>query len=434
MKAKKVLIITYFFPPSPEIGGLRAKGLAKYLPEFGWEPVILTASLPDIPDPQFNVVQTKDPGDIIKNLKQKLGLNREISIEEQIRTFRKLYYDKKNHFFAKILKLTKTLLAEIIAYPDGVKSWYSVALTEAKEVIRKEKFDAIISSSPPVTCHLIAKAINIKYKLPWVADLRDLWTQNHNYNYGPVRKLIERRLEINTLKLADALVTVSEPLAQKLRTLHKGKPIYSIPNGYDPDEVETRPLTREFTITYTGHIYKGKMNPYSLFKAISELISEGKIERHRIIIRFYGVTGNYWLQKKIEQFNLEDIVVLYPKIPRDAALNKQRESQILLLLNWEHPEETGVYTGKIFEYLAAKRPILAIGGPKGVVTELLEETGAGIHALNYEQLKQALLGFYNEYLTYGQVLYKGNWEKISRYSHREMAKKFAELLDRIIRR
>ncbi len=426
--SKQVLIITYFFPPHPEVGGIRLRGLAKYLPEFGWEPIILTSPLPEKPDPQFKVVQTDDLGDIITYLKQKFGLNENRLIEDQVGTLSR-YYDKKINLFPKIIKLLKRLVKEIIAYPDEYKQWRSIALAKTHELLRNEKFDALISSSYPFTCHLIAKGIKVRYSIPWIADLRDLWTRNHYYPYSPIRKLFERGLELKTLSFADALVTVSDPLAQKLRTLHKGKPVYVITNGFDPDEVKEKPLTKEFTITYTGYLYKGKRNPGSLFKAIAELINERMIERQKIKIRFYGISGDHWLENEIQKYHLEDVVSMNPKIQRDIALDKQRESQILLLLNYDHPEEAGVYTGKLFEYLAAKRPILAIGGPRGVVTELLEETRAGVHPLNYEELKKVLLEFYNEYKTCGYVPYKGNEEKISKYSHREMAKRFAELLE-----
>ena len=202
----------------------------------------------------------------------------------------------------------------------------------------------------------------------------------------------------------------------------------AIPNGYDPDEVASAPLTKKFTITYTGQLYQGKRDPTPLFRAIAELISEGRLDRRAVKVRFYGAI-EYWLEKEIRRFGLEDVVSLNPRVPRKIALEKQRESQILLLLNWDDPGEIGVYTGKVFEYLAARRPILAVGGPRGVVTELLEETGAGVHALGYEQLKHILLEFWEQYTTHGYVPYRGSEERIAKYSHREMARRFAEMLD-----
>jgi glycosyltransferase involved in cell wall biosynthesis len=421
--SKRVLVITYYFPPRPDIASLRLRGLAKYLPEYGWEPVILTAALPGKPESCFKVVQTAYPGDATACWKRKLGLRPDKGFQEQIGVPRALR-ESEGSFTSKLLTLAKA----IIAYPDEQKSWYPFAVSVGHDLLTRERFDALLSSSSPVTCHLIARELKRRHRIPWVADLRDLWTQNHHYPYGPVRRLFERRLEVKTLSAADALVTVSEPLAEKLRLLHRGKPVIAIPNGYDPDEVASASLTREFTITYTGQLYQGKRDPTPLFRAIAELISEGRLDRRVVKVRLYGAT-DYWVEKEVKRFGLEDVVRLSPYVPREIALEKQRESQILLLLNWNHPEETGVYTGKVFEYLAARRPILAVGGPRGVVTELLEETGAGFHALGYAQLKHALLELYEQYRTFGYVPYKGREEQIAKYSHVEMARRFAELLD-----
>uniref|UniRef100_A0A7C2K557 Glycosyltransferase subfamily 4-like N-terminal domain-containing protein n=1 Tax=candidate division WOR-3 bacterium TaxID=2052148 RepID=A0A7C2K557_UNCW3 len=439
--SKKVLIVSFHSPLSTlSIGSLRVRGLAKYLPEYNWEPVVLTVISPGEPDSRLRVIQTPYPGDVKSNIKQKLGLNPETPAGEQVTFLKKIYTKEDFIFLVKFATLIRKALTEILEYPDGQKRWYPLALDKGIKLLSSESFDAIISSSPPPTCHLIARDLKRKFKIPWVADLRDLWTQNHHFTgFSPIRRTIGRQLELKTLSLADALVTVSDPLAQKLRTLHKLKPVYTITNGFDPDEVKEKPITKEFSITYTGNIFTGRQNPEPLFRALSELIAENQIKRECVKIRFYAGWDYcsycyHWVEKDIRKYNLEGVVSLYPKVPREIALDKQRESQILLLLNWTDPKERGIYTGKLFEYLAAKRPILAIGGPRSVVTELLEETRAGVHPLNYEELKKVLLEFYNEYKTYGYVPYKGNEEKISKYSHREMARRFADVLNTVTER
>jgi len=423
MDLKPVLIITYRFPPRPGIGSLRLRGLAKYLPKFGWEPVILTAALPKAPDKQFQVIQTPYPGDVTALLKKKLHLDPDKGFQEQVGIPLAIREGKRS-FTTKII----TLIKELLAYPDEQKNWYPFAVETGTKVMREKKFKAIISSSGPVTSHLIAKELKRKFNIPWIADLRDLWTQNHYYPYGRIRKWFERRLELKTLNRADALVTVSKPLAEDLSTLHHRIPVFVIPNGFDPDEVGTEPLTKQFTITYTGQLYQGKQDPKLLLKAISELIAQKIIDRNNIEIRFFGPI-QYWLEQAARKFNLNGIVKQYGTVPREVALKKQRESQILLLLNWNDPNERGVYTGKIFEYLAARRPILAIGGPKGVVSELLAETNSGFHTSNLEDLKTFITRCYKEYKEKGQVKYRGNVEKVNRYSHYEMAKKFNEVLE-----
>lgn len=112
-----------------------------------------------------------------------------------------------------------------------------------------------------------------------------------------------------------------------------------------------------------------------------------------------------------------------------SCLGKERESQLLLLLNWNNPKEHGVYTGKVFEYLATRRPILAVGAPKGVLSILMQETGAGVHVSNLSSLKKALANYYKEYENTGQVIYRGKEKSVNKYSHFEMARKFAKTLD-----
>ena len=320
---------------------------------------------------------------------------------------------------------------EIAHYPDSEKGWKPFAVKAGDELLQKEDIDAMISSSSPVTTHIIAKELKKKHKVPWVADFRDLWTQNHNYSYSPLRKLFENRLELETLSTADALVTVSRLWAKELGILHK-REVYTVTNGFDPDKMsdEKANLTK-FTITYTGQIY-GKQDPSKLLFALKDLISRGAIDPKDVEVRFYGpVDGS--LAKKTEKYQLSAIVRQYGTVPREVSFEKQRESQLLLLLKWEDPRERGWYSGKIFEYLAAKRPILATGGTDDVITELLNRTNAGTDAQTIEDVKGALRKLYAEYKLRGEISYQGNAEKVSRYSYREMARKFAEIINTILR-
>jgi glycosyltransferase involved in cell wall biosynthesis len=229
------------------------------------------------------------------------------------------------------------------------------------------------------------------------------------------------------------MITVSKDLAETLGTLHKEKRIYTIRNGFDPQEMNIShvDLTNEFTITYTGSLYQGKRDPAKLFEAIQDLLSERKINSNDVEVRFYGPKED-WMGKEIEGYGLQDIVNEYEIISRNIVLEKQRESQVLLSLLWDHPEEIGVYTSKIFEYFAAQRPILATGGPKGVVKDLLAETNAGVYATSVDDVKKALEEYYQEYKLKGAVKYKGERAEIDKYSQREMAKKFAEVLNTLI--
>jgi glycosyltransferase involved in cell wall biosynthesis len=408
----------------PEIGGIRLYGLAKHLPKCGWKPIILTPVLPGEPDSQIRVIQTHYD-DVLALWKRRMGLNVEKSLHEQFGVSR-----SKNR--PSVLDYFVRLPQEIITYPDPMRGWYKHAVEVGDDLLQSEQIDAILSSSYPVTCHLIAKTLAEKYQIPWVADLRDLWTQNPYSNYCTLRRFAEKRLELRTLGKASALVTVSRPLADDLSRLHIHNPVYVITNGFDPEDACFAPpqLTDKFTITYTGGLYNGKRDPSMLFEALKNLIKDGVIDPELVEVRFFG-SQDLWLFDEIRDANLDGIVKVFGFVPRDLVLQRQRESQLLLLLLWNNPKEKGVYTGKVFEYLAAGRPIIALGGPKeSVVQDLLNETRAGHYILSLEDLEIVLSKYYSEYVRTGAIP-RTKESAIMKYSHLEMAKKFADLLDKV---
>jgi hypothetical protein len=419
---KKVLIISELSQASPRI-----PGISRYLLDSGWQPVILSGNTSEEIDTRVKIIRVPYSNSIA-SFKKMLGLDLNREFQEQIGIpifFRK----KKKSLIDSFINFVK----EIILYPDEARKWTPFAIKEGVRIIENEKINAIISVSPPVSTHIIAKNLKQKFKTPWVADLQDLWTQNHYYQYSRVRKFFEQKLEVNTLKEANVLITVSSPLVEQLKELHKRDSVFVITNGFDPERVNipSVELTNKFTITYTGSLYSGKQNPSKLFIALKGLIANKKINPNDIEVRFYGPKKE-WLTKEIEDYQLSAIVKQYGLIPREASLQKQRESQILLLLNWEDKRIKGVYTGKVFEYLGAQRPILVIGGYRGdVVEKLIQETNAGFFCPKIENIKTALKEFYFEYKRNGSIAFHGNWEEIRKYSHGEMAKKFADVLNQI---
>jgi glycosyltransferase involved in cell wall biosynthesis len=403
--------------------------LAKYLPEFGWECVILTTAIPGNPDKLFKIIQT-DYTDVIQVWKRRLGLkpNEDAKKKLNISTTK----NKRS-----LIDIILTYLVEIISYPDDRKGWKSFATNGAEDYFKHQRVDILLSSSAPVTSHFIAKDLKKKYKIPWVADLRDLWSDNHYFilTHGPLIHWFRRRLEKKTLKSADAIVTVSPKWVDKLKVLHPNQKIMSITNGYDPDFLagKSKPLTTKFTITYTGSIYTGAQDPSKLFVVLRDLITEGSLNQSDVEVRFYGPNVE-WLESEIQLNKLSDIVKQCGPISREESYKKQQESQILLLLNWEDKRETGWYPLKIFEYLAASRPILAIGGSgKDETKSLIDETCAGVYAANSDDIKTSIKLFYNEYKNNGKVEYKGIAYQIEKYSNKEMARKFAELMDSLIK-
>jgi hypothetical protein len=413
MSLKKVLIIAHLFHASPRI-----PGLAKYLLEFGWQPIILTTPLGENPNSRFG-----PPNDF----KEK---NRVIETYGYSSPYgKKRLTSKKYSRVRPFLKFLYKYYREIAHYPDSEKGWKPFAIKAGDELLQNEDIDAMISSSSPVTCHIIASELKERHKIPWIADFRDLWTQNHNYPYSRLRKMFEKKLELKTLSTANALVTVSPLWTEKLKMLHEGKRAYTITNGFDPEKMSDGKanLTSKFTITYTGQIYT-KQDPSKLLIPLKELISQQIIDSNDVEVRFYG-PENGALKGKIEETQLSAIVRQYGSIAREASFEKQRESQLLLLFKWEDPEQRGWHSGKIFEYLAARRPILATGGADDVITELLKETSAGTDAQTAGDVKDALKKSYAEYKQKGRVNHQGNIEEINEYSYREVARKFAQIFN-----
>lgn len=421
---KRVLIITYYFPPKSDIGGLRPFGLAKFLPLHGWEPIMLTPPLPGDLDPSLRIVQSPYE-DVVAQWKKRFGLDPQKTINAQF----EIKIEKNQHSIADYLAFIPN---EIITYPDAHIGWFDNAVSTGERIIQTEQIDAIISSSYPPTCHIIAKTLVDKYHIPWIADFRDLWTQNHYSHHSWIRNFFERKLESATISQASAITTVSHPLTEKLQEFHNNKRIFPITNGFSPDILNPGiPPDNTFRIVYTGVLYQGKRDPGQFFSACKELLTEENPKRWDIQIDFFGPQED-WLLEEIKKFGLQDIVSIHGQVSREVSIEEQRKAQILLLLTWNDPAEEGVYTGKLFDYLAARRPILSMGYPEGgVVKVLLDQTRAGVHVTGEKELKEYLKKAYHEYKEFGAVQYRGIEEEVMKFSHREMANKFAGILDEI---
>ncbi|HMH05843.1 MAG TPA: glycosyltransferase family 4 protein [Terriglobales bacterium] len=423
----RVLLITYHFPPSPAIGSVRPMGLAKYLPQFGWEPVVLTPKLPDGPHPAVQIIETEYQ-DVLGLWKSRFGLDPKRGIHQQF----SLPRAKTPNAVLPHTRLMKWL-RPLLLFPDDTKGWTRFAMDAIARLKEQAPVDAIITTSPPITCNLIGVQAKQMLGVPWLADFRDLWTQDtlaRNNGKNAIFHLLDQRLEGRILAKADALVTVSEPWVERFQEKAPKTPIHCITNGFDPEDFAFLPvpLTRSFSITYTGLLYEGKRDPSPLLEVLSELIQSGTLVRSDVVVRFYG-PFEPWLQVLVGKYGLEGVVQIHDLVTRDEALRSQAESQLLLLIGWHDLRERGQHTGKLFEYLGSKRPILALGGSHGVMSEVLEETGAGVHALTKEQLRDALVKAYGAFRNTGRVPYEGQDTKVKNYTHQEMARRFALVLD-----
>ena len=417
---KKVLII---FPElKATISRIRLHGIIKFLKYYGWEPVILTNEETPLEE-EFDTIFVPYDVDFISNKwKKYLGIKLNKTAPQDIA--------HKEEIKQKIINRLIYHWQEIFLYPDELKEWRKEAVQAASYYIDKYGVDVVLSSFPPVTPHIIAMDLKKKYNIPWIADMRDLWTDYSYYRYGFLRKSIEKRLESKTLSAADHITTVSKPLENSLQ--QNFKRVNVIENGFDPDEVNKgTSLSDKFSITHTGQLYDGRRNPELLFKALNELRNERKINLDDFEINFYGDAEN-WLKKEVQEYKLENVVKIHGRVERKVSLRNQRSSHLLLLIRWDNPHEEGVFTGKIFEYLAAKRPIISIGYVGGVIDELLEKTNTGISLNSVDGIKKEVFRAYSEFKS-GQLNYSGIPEEINKYSHKEMANKFANVFNNTLK-
>lgn len=416
---RRVLVIGSIWPYHG--GGARVPGLAKYLPEAGWEPVVLTRPLP--PDVTLPYRVESVGGEAVSvELARGIGLEGEGGPRRNLA--RKLHVSPEN----ALLKWAFRTAREVLEYPDGNGKWRHAALKRARELVEAEHFDAVISTSPPVSSHLIASKLKDEYGLTWVADFPHLWSQDHGVPYGRVRRWFDRRLEVATLRRADVLTTVIGPLAQQLGSLHGQERTLTIEHGFDPETLNNppTPVTDDFTVTYTGGWSPGMREPRLLLKALRRLVNQLTQNGARIRVRFYGPPER-WVQDQIEAEGLVDVVRQYGVVPQSEAFARQRESQVLLIPKSEAKLE-GMISSKFYEYLAARRPILAIGGHPDIVDEKLRETSAGTACETLGGAIDALRAHYLEFEKFGIVACHSDLDVVMHYSHREMAKMFGSLL------
>jgi hypothetical protein len=417
---RRVLVVGSIWPYHS--GGARVPGLAKYLPECGWEPVVLAWPLPPAVRLPYRV-EVVGGSTVGENLAHGLHLDGEGGMRRSLA--RRLHVSSESEF----VRMGFTVMREVLEYPDGYRAWRRAALQRALELLRDEHFDAVISTSPPISTHLIAAELKRCYGLTWVADFPHLWSQDHGVPYGRVRRSFDRHLEVRTLSGADVLTTIVPPLAEQLGTLHGSGRVVTIEHGFDPERLNTRPdpVTKEFTITYTGGWSAGVREPRMTLAVLRHLLDSHIINRDMLRVRFYGPAVQ-WVQDQIEASGLHDVVTQYGVIPQSEAFARQRESQVLLIPKGDTALE-GMISSKFYEYLAGRRPILAIGGHEDIVNEKLEETGAGVACESSEQAATASRTYYGEYLASGVVGCHSDLAAVMRYSHRAMAKQFASLLD-----
>jgi hypothetical protein len=437
---RKVLLISFFFPPFYNPGAVRMGKFAKYLPEFGWEPRVLTV---DMPADASQVMSLEvDESYIYKTSYFIIGelISTKVISSYTVNAAGKSQPIANEALWRKLALKSLQILRPVYEAPVINKlvwdpiGWYFSAVKKGREIIEKEKIDIIFSTYNPSLPHLIASKLHQQTGIPWVADYRDLWSHYPNSRKTQPFQFFEERWEKRVIRKCDLLTSVSDPLVKDLEAFHskKGAVVY---NGFDEYNLKDKVFpTSKFTITFTGLIYTTRMDPTALFEALSELKREGIITSNDIEVRFFGKYVYYDPAILSHKYDLEGIIKTYGFVPFEESIQKQEESSVLLLLAWNDRRSEGVLTSKIFDYMGAGKPILAIAYQGGDLDQLLRDSGTGIVVNRTDQVKEILIKWLYEFKKYGKVIsyFDPKNEVIKRYSRKEGTRKLAQIFDQVL--
>lgn len=386
----RILIVSGFFPPFAPIAGVRPGKFAKYLLGRGYDVRVLAAR--DLPYPrllpleipQENVTYTDwiDVNAISKRLARVLrGAQPDGNQKATIAVDERKPGNPANRSTYKplhqILRKLSAIYTDATNWPDPQIGWLPYALRDGTKLLNGWRADLIYATAPPLTGLLVAHKLARRFSIPWIAEFRDLWVDHPYYDAPNWRRRFEHAQERAVMRSASGLVTVSDGWRNILQEKF-GKPTITILNGFDPDDyppdtIPSESDRRELTILYTGTLYAGRRDPTPLFRAIACLGERGR----RVRALFYGAAPK-------TVFHLADSagvrrqVDVHEAVPYDIVTRLQRTADVLLLLRWNDPSESGVVPGKLFEYVGARRPILCFGTDKGTVPEIVRARGLGL--------------------------------------------------------
>lgn len=381
MSLSKVLLITYYWPPSGGAGVQRSLKFVRYFRDFGIEPIVITVN-PE--KASYPVLDPSLKADIPAGIKVYTTASFEpLNILSGIAGKKNVPYGG----FANANKesRTQTLLRWVrgnFFIPDARVGWVRYAVKEAIRIIEKEGIKTVLISSPPHSSQLIG--LKLKKRFPdlcWVADLRDPWTDIYYYKdllHTAAAASLDKKYERQVLEQADAVVVVSEPIRQQFLTKSdKINPtaIHVIPNGYDEEDFkeDIQPDPDYFTISYVGTM-ADSYEPMSFFKALKELTRQAG--KRKLRFRFVGTTP-WTLKQKTEDLGLSECVEWKGLVSHREAIHYMKSSDVLLLLIPVIEGAEGILTGKLFEYLGSGRPILGLGPANGAAAAIINECEAG---------------------------------------------------------
>lgn len=443
----RVLVVADAFPPTLGMGVQRTLGFVRYLRDYDWQPVVLTArdksrigwdpELCSRVPPDTSVIRAYwfNPRLVGKRLYMVLTGHQRPGTKEELILGPMASNGTTN-------TLRRWMRAWLLV-PDEAIGWLPFAVRPGLRAIKTHRVKAIFSTSPSPVAHLIAFILKRVTGLPWVADFRDLWTQTPYADRRQVYSLrwrygLERWLERQVLISADHIVTVSEPLRETLlRATPNPDPMrfHVITNGHDPAAIEG--LQREpfstFTITYTGKFYGSERSARPFFQAVSALLEAGAIEGEDFRVRILGISAQE-VAEAVDEYGLGKVVTVLEQVPHAQALQEQLNASALLLVVGPFQGE-GTLPGKVFEYMAASRPILGMVPQDSAVADLLRRSQAGIivNPIDPSAIGSAILDLYREFKATGDVQWRGNETVIQQYARPKLTARLAAVFDGLVR-
>ncbi|SDQ69394.1 hypothetical protein SAMN05421664_2200 [Chryseobacterium soldanellicola] len=432
MEQKKILIITYYWPPAGGPGVQRWLKFAKYLPEFGWKPIIFTPENPSYPLLDESLL--KDVPENLEIIKTKIWEPYQLAekLNKSNKKFKAGQFDVgKNQSWKSKLSIW---VRGNFFIPDARIFWVKPSTKFLEQYLKENKIDVLVTSGPPHSLHLIG--LKLKKKLPnlkWIADFRDPWTEISYYNHLKLTKNSDkkhRQLESDVFKNADITLATSYTDAENFRK--KGANAVCITNGFDETDASqilkpsnSQTLKQKFTLSYIG-VLEQLRNPENLWKTLDNLVNINSDFAENFTLKFAGRIDDKILHS-IENSGLKNHVLNLGYISHDKAISEMAKSSLLLITNFPNESSKGIIPGKIFEYLATGKQIISFGPNEADVSSILNETNAGKH-FSYddsESIKNFILEKF-ELWKNGDLL--ENTQNIEQFSRRNLTKKLTEIL------
>lgn len=433
---KKFLIITYYWPPAGGAGVMRWAKMTKYIAQYGWEPVVYTPSngetgvydeslLNEIPG-STTVVKTPiwEPYDLYKAF---------LGRKKKDKLYSGFINEKKKPSLAQKISV---FIRGNFFIPDARLFWIQSSVKFLKKYLKENPVDAIISTGPPHSMHLIADKVHRATGIPWIADFRDPWTNIDFYRDLNLSSWADKRhhaLELKVLTNASRIVTVTWRSRDEFKEIAKRNDIEVIPNGFDDADFpldQRGSLDKDFTIVHIGSMNKDR-NPEVFWKAIQLALQESDDLNDKLKIRLVGPV-DFSVRSSVEHYGLQRFTEFVEFIPHDEAVKLQQQAQINLLVINNSPNARTIIPGKLYEYLGSGRPLLAIGPRDSDSARVIEMTKGGVvHEYDdIDGLKDRIL----EYFTlYKAGTLTGNAEGTQQFTRRHLASEYAKVLDSLVK-